>query len=56
LAANDIAFAYVDAEACSATDVLTLMGAQLGTDHPPYDAAENGWLRFMDDLETLPNR
>ena len=56
LAEADIAFAYVDASACPASEVLDVLAAQLRTDNPPYDISKTGWMRFMDDLETLAYR
>ena len=53
LAKADMAFAYLDAGTCQYPDVINVLAAQLKTDHPPYDIDGNGWLRFMDDLETL---
>jgi hypothetical protein len=53
LALKNIAFAYVDATSCKAQDVPNIIGAQLGTEHPPYDIRELGWLRLTDDMESL---
>lgn len=53
LALKNIAFAYVDAGRCEAENVPNIIGAQLGTEHPPYDIRELGWLRLTDDLESL---
>lgn len=56
LAEGKIAFGYVDASLCLTSDVINVLADQLKTDHPRYSMAERGWLRFMDDLETLAHQ
>jgi hypothetical protein len=60
LAAQGITFAYIDGSGLNEAEALNSMGRQLQTDHPPYDPRPlqgmKGWLRFMDDLETLSER
>lgn len=60
LTEQGIAFAYVAADTVNEYEALNSLALQLGTDNPPYDpdppAGMKGWLRFMDDLETLSER
>jgi hypothetical protein len=56
MASRGIAFGYVDARSMTEQAALTSLGVQLGTDHPPYDPKNRGWLRFMDDLLGLSER
>ena len=57
LAAQGIAFAYLDAASVTEYEALNSLAKQLRTDHPPYEPNPHngmpGWYRFMDDLETL---
>ena len=60
LEAKGIAFAYIDGGNTGEDEALNSLGRQLQTDHPPYDpdppSGTSGWIRFMDDLETLSFR
>ena len=60
LAERGIACAYLHGAGLSEYEALNSLGAQLRTDHPPYDphppAGALGWYRFMDDLETMSQR
>jgi hypothetical protein len=60
LAAQGIAFAYIDGSSVNEAEALNSLGHQLQTDNPPYDPHPSrgmkGWYRFMDDLETLGER